>query len=123
MADIIELFQSPALDHPVRLFSGEQEVARLTLLETDYPAIKYEFVPLEGWFRLGPATEDLSLSLRLGMEGVERRVKAIDELDLRLVSDDLAIDVKDFLIRVHGDVATVRSIREAFPLGHRARPR
>lgn len=107
-------------ERPVRLKSRGVNVARLFFQETDYPWAKYRFEPLPRWRKLGAATEFFSKSpgksLESGLKVIADRVRAIEDLDLWLTSEDGSITVGDFLFSIHGDQFLVRSYpRYLFP--------
>lgn len=106
-----ELLVDP--EQPVRLQSRGSMVARLFFEETDDPSIKYRFEPLLRWRKLGSATEVFSespgRSLESGLKVIEARVRAIEDLDLWLVSEDGSVTVGDFLFSIRDNQLVVRS--------------
>lgn len=109
MGTIYDLLVPPVLDRPVLLRSGTEVVARLTLVDRDQPWLHFHFQPLPAWTVLGARTDSLYGGVRDGLAGIESRVRAIENLDLVLQSEDGAIEVRDFLIHLRGERALVRS--------------
>lgn len=113
MASVSDLLAPSIADRPVLLFRGDEAAAQLDLRGTDFPWVEYRFTPLQPWMDLGDATAVFSFSSRRGREGIDLRVRAIEDLDLSLASEDGSVRVRDFLLHVRGDRALVRS----FPRG------
>lgn len=111
MSNFTDLLQESVSERPVILYSGDEPVAKLVFRQTDYPWVEYKFTALEGWGRLGSAGEVFSRGAREGMEGIHARVRAIEEFNLTLVSDDGSIRIRDFLLHVRDDRALVREFR------------
>ena len=112
MSDVMYLLGPSTGDRPVLLYSGLGPVASLIRTQQDYPWIEYVFIPLEGWKKLGSVTELFSarLTVKDFREQTNRIVQAIVDLDLWLQSEDGSVVVRDFLLRIRGDRASVRSL-------------
>ena len=101
------LLKGEARESLILLCAGSNGVAHLRLLNTDYPWVEYSFSDLADWDGIGPQKSDLSMTSRSGMDGIDRIVSAIVDLDLWLVSDD--IRVGNFLMHIRDNTARVRS--------------
>ena len=106
-----ELLAHP--ERPVRLKSRGVTVAHVFFEETDQPWVKYRFEPLAKWQELGAVTDVFSRSpgrsLDTGLEVIAARVRAIEDLDLWLVSEDGSVTVGDFLFSIRDNQHFVRS--------------